>query len=134
MPRAFARGYISGCRNGAPCKVSDEPLLQLLVSRFLPWCYRSIGRAIIVFLTRVLHDHVGCRLESPRSDVRPVLRVSLGIVNGHRMLNGIRIRSKESGDELHIRAMRMAGGIQPGIAVEFCCFDNECVSVPMSFR
>jgi hypothetical protein len=121
MPQACARGC-------------NPLVLQLLVSRSPPGCDRSVGCAKIVFLARVLEDHIGCGLKSPRSNVRPVLCVSLGIVNGHRMLDCVGIRSKESSGNLQILAMRMACSIQPGVAVEFNCFDDECVSVPMTGR
>src|SRR5687767_12317062 len=41
--------------------------------------------AQVVLLARILHQHVGRRLDAPRADVHPVLRVRLGVVHGDRV-------------------------------------------------
>ena len=85
----------------------------------------------VVLFARVLHDHIGRRLQIPCAGVHPVMCVRLRVMNSEGVLNGARVRAQVCVDEFGILAVRMAVGIESRVAVEASGLDNQRISVPM---
>src|SRR5262249_42865578 len=55
----------------------------------------------------------------------------LRVMNREGVLNGARVGSQKRVDEFGVLAMRMAVGIEPGVAIKAGGLDNERISVPV---
>src|SRR5215471_17872544 len=108
--------------------------LVINILRELPAHNGAIIEAEIIFLAGVFHKYVSRLLNSPGTDIHPVLGVGLRIMNGNRMHDRVGIRPKECAREYGVLAVRMTGGIQPGIPVEILCYDDERIALPMPHR
>src|SRR6187399_2320139 len=62
--------------------------MSILLGVRLPELDRAVHDVLqVVLLARVLHEHVGGRLEPPGAHVHPVLRVGLRVLNRHRVFH-----------------------------------------------
>src|SRR6185436_5543508 len=85
----------------------------------LPQFDRAVENAVqVVLVARVFHDDVAFRLDPPRAQIHPVLRVALRIVHGHSVLDRVRVETLERVGQLQLLAVRMPGGVELGVAVE----------------